>query len=395
VSSLKTHRLKYKETFMSINSITYPAIALLMSACLILFAPRLFAQGQVPKVKVKQVEFKNTEIRRIVTGNLRAYQRAEVASQVSGSVVKADTREGQSVKKGDVLAELDSRIIKLEIEQSVNDIQRKLAIIEQRKAEFVNYQEELNRRIKAQELADGAVSKENILRARKNVDVAKSAQTIAESDHKIAEVSLALLNIQLSDTTIRAPFDGTIIKKHTEAGEWVNPGNPIVTLISSGTIEASFEVPEHFSMQRLQTLESITVELKAQGIQIESKEITVIPDVNPRSRRYILTVVLNSKNHFLAPGMSVSAAIPISKKKDYLVIPADAVMRDSGGQFAYKISKGRDGSDIAIAISLREFFAVGDSLYIESVDLKKGDQIVVEGNERLRPMSPVSILGEK
>lgn len=363
-----------------------------VTAYSIFFATADFAQGQAPEVRVKPVEFKNTEIRRIVTGSLRAYQRSDVASQESGLIVEADRREGQTVKKGDILAVLDARRLKLEVEQADYDVEIKLATIEQRKAELATYQEELNRRTKSQELAPGAVSEEAVRRAKMVLAVAKSAQKAAESDYELARARLSLLNVRLDDTVIYAPFDGNIVRKQAETGGWVNPGSPIVTMTSSGAIEAVFDVSEKFSIQRLQSLKTVTVNLKEQNIQVESEDISVIPDVDPRSRRYVLIAVLKSKAHFFAPGMSVTATIPTNEKGDYLVIPTDAVMRDSGGEFAYKIDRGLDGNPIAVPVSLRVRFTIDDNLYIESSDLSKGDLIVVEGNERLRPMSPVTIL---
>ncbi|MDR4504030.1 MAG: efflux RND transporter periplasmic adaptor subunit [Candidatus Scalindua sp.] len=365
---------------------------LLVITCATLFATVTFAQSQGSEVKVKPVEFKSAEIRRTVTGSLSAYQRSDVASQESGLVITAERREGQVVKKGDILAELDARRLKLEVEQAEYDIQIKLATIEQRKAELATYQEELNRRTKSQELAAGAVSKEDIRRAKMVLAVAESAQITAESDYELARAQLSLLKVRLDDTVIRAPFNGIIVEKHAERGEWISPGSPIVTLISSGVIEAFFDVSEDFSMQRLRSLKTITVNLKEQNIQVESENIRIVPDVDPRSRRYILIAVLKSKEHFLTPGMSVTATIPTNEKGDYLVIPTDSVMRDSGGEFAYKIGRGSDGNPVAVPVSLRVHFAIDDGLCIESSDLREGDLIVVEGNERLRPLSPVIIL---
>ncbi|MDR4499665.1 MAG: efflux RND transporter periplasmic adaptor subunit [Candidatus Scalindua sp.] len=368
------------------------SMVFLVTAHSFFFATITFAQDQASVVKVKPVEFKSAEMRRTVTGNLRAYRRSDVASQESGLVVQADRREGEAVKKGDALAELDARRLSLEVEQAGHDVQIKLAAIEQRTSELATYQEELNRRIKSQELAAGAVSKEAVRRAKMVLVVAQSAQKAAESEYEIARARLALLKVRLDDTVIRAPFDGNIVRKHAETGEWINPGSPIVTLISSDLIEAVFEVSEDFSMQRLQSLKTITVHLKERNIHVESEDIKVIPDVDPRSRRYILIAVVKSGEHFLAPGMSVTATIPTNEKGDYLVIPTDSIMRDSGGEFAYKIGKGHDGNSVAVPVSLRVYFAIDDGLYIQSGDLSKGDLIVVEGNERLRPLSPVAIL---
>jgi predicted deacylase len=74
-----------------------------------------------------------------------------------------------------------------------------------------------------------------------------------------------LLQVRLDDTTIAAPFDGYVIERHVEPGEWVRPGDPIITLVSAGIIEAWIEVPERFAGDIAQATTPITVEVGHNG----------------------------------------------------------------------------------------------------------------------------------
>jgi RND family efflux transporter MFP subunit len=359
------------------------------------FPALIYAQGHAAPVKVKDVEIRNTQKRQVVTGNLRAVKRSKVACKEPGSLSVVNAKEGQFVSRGDVLAEVDSKRLALEVKQATLNIARALAVQDQMKAELVNYKDELSRRLAAKKIAHGAVSDEAIQGAKTKIDVAQAALQTAKQDHLIAKAQLELFQIRLEDTKVRAPFDGIVVKKHIEVGEWINPGDSVVTLISRGKLEVEFEIPEQFSIDILRKITTLTIDVKDRSIQIDANEIRIIPDVNPRSRRFKLIAVVSPKEVKLAPGMSVTAAIPTKEKKDYLIVPSNAVLRDSGGEFVYKIVKGRDGNLSAMAVPLHSLFTINNELAVTSQGLKKGDQLVVDGNERLRPMSPVMILQEK
>ena len=110
-----------------------------------------------------------------------------------------------------------------------------------------------------------------------------------------------------------------------------------------------FDVPEQFSIDVLRETKTFTIKVKDQEFEVDSKNTIIIPDVNPRSRRFKMITLIDSKKVELAPGMSATAAIPSKEKRDYMFVPANAVLRDSGGEFVYKIVSGQDGKQSAMA----------------------------------------------
>jgi RND family efflux transporter MFP subunit len=354
-----------------------------------------FAQGQAAPVKVKTVELKKIQKRQVVTGNLKAIKRSEVACKESGTLILVNVKEGQVVSRGDVLAEIDSKRLKLEVKKAGLEITIALIDENKMKVELANYKKELKRREGAKKIASGAISEEIIQGAKTKTDIAEASLEAAKQQRFIAKTHLDLLQLRLNNTKIRSPFDGIVVRKHVEVGEWINPGDSIVTLISRGKLEVEFEIPEQFSIAALKKITTITVEAKDRSVQIEAKEIRIVPDVNPRSRRFKLLATVEPKKLELTPGMSVMAGIPTNKKENYLIVPSNAVLRDAGGEFVYKIVSGQDGSLSVMTVPIRSLFIIDKNLAVKSTRLKKGDRLVVEGNERLRPMAPVTILQEK
>lgn len=375
--------------------IRYAFVCLLAAVGLWVAAARpAAAQGMAVPVRARQVKSVETEERRIVTGSLRAIRRASLASQEAGLVSTLNVKEGQHLKQGDVIIALDTRRLQLELTQAESEINRAEATQQQREAELLNAREELERRVSAASMAQGSVSGEELNRAQRLVDVAASAAQAARFEKEISDARRDVLKIRIGDAEIRAPFDGVVVSRHIEVGEWVNPGTPLVTLVSSGDMEATFEVPEQFPMDALQTEAEILVEMSSLGLRVPAASRRVVPDVDPRSRRYMLTLVIDPGKAALTPGMSVSAAIPTSARRAYLMVPSDALVQDAGGNFVYKAVANPDGSTIAMPVTVRVLFRMGDDVAVECPALMENDAVVVEGNERLRPMTPISLLPE-
>jgi RND family efflux transporter MFP subunit len=355
---------------------------------------KVSAQGMASPVKAKNVENKTTESRRLVTGNTEALKKSMVASQESGLIIKAEILEGQKVLKGTVLIELDDTRLKLELEMDKQQTQKALNYLNQKEIELKDVSDELSRLLKAEKQSAGATSQLEIQKVQKNVDLAKANRSIAEQDHKSSLTKEAFTETRLKDMIIHAPFDGVIIRKNIEIGEWINPGSPILTLHSIGEYRINFEIPEIIPMNELKTLTKIEVSLSGNTKQFMADRLQLIPDVNTRSRVYIMSAIIKDDENLMAAGQSVQANIPISQKRDYLVVPTDAVNKDVGGSFVYKIIPDGKGGFMVLPANIKILFLEGSSYYIESSSLNAGDQIVVEGNERLRPMMPVSVIPE-
>lgn len=356
------------------------------------FSP-LFAQGMPSPVKVSIVQGKNSEERRLVTGNLEIIKKSTVASQEAGLVIKAEVQEGQKVAKGAVLIELDATRLKIELEQAKLQSQKALNYLNQKDIELKDLTDELSRLIKAEKQSTGSTSQLEVQKIQKNLEVTKSNRLSAEQDHKSSLLKEALIETRIKDMTVIAPFDGVVIKKIIEVGEWVNPGTPIISLNATGSFKVKLEIPETVSPHELKTITSLEVTVSGNPKPYNVAQIQVIPEINTRSRVYLLTGFIKDEQNIFASGQSIQAYIPVNQKRDYLVIPTDAVIKDAGGNFVYKIIANEKGA-MALPANITILFLEGNSYFTESSSLKVGDQIVIEGNERLRPMAPVSILPE-
>lgn len=345
-------------------------------------------------VKVAIVTNKNVEARRIVTGNLEAFQTSIVASQESGLIILAKIQEGQKVIKGSTLIELDNTKLKIELEQAKLQSQKANNYFVQREIELKNANKELDRLVTAENQIKGSTSQLEIQKKQKEIDLLKSALFNAEHDKNLALLNVQMFETRLKNMTIVAPFDGVIIKKSIEIGQWINPGNPIVSLNSIDVYKAKLEIPETISFNEFKPESKLEILVVGNSKPFESDQIQVIPEINSRSRTYFLTALIKDNQSKLISGQSVQAYIPIGPKKDYLIVPTDAVTKDIGGNFVYKVIPGENGASMVLAVNVNILFLEGTSYFIESPSLKADDQVVIEGNERLRPMAPVNIIPE-
>jgi multidrug efflux pump subunit AcrA (membrane-fusion protein) len=104
-----------------------------------------------------------------------------------------------------------------------------------------------------------------------------------------------------------------------------------------------------------------------------------------------LIAELRAEDKPLAPGMLVTASVPTGKMAERLVVATDAILRDGGGYFVYKAQPIPEGRYMAIPVSVKVLYATENGLVIDTPELHDGNLVVVEGNERLRPMMPIEI----
>ena len=180
-----------------------------------------------------------------VTGDLRAVSRAEVAAREAGAVDTAPVNEGDTVKKGDVLVNLDHRRLDAARAETQAQIAAARSVVVQREADRNRMAQDLE--MKKPLLGKGAISKRELLDAEQAFAVAEAAHLSAKETLIEATSRMDLLDIRYHDLDILAPFDGRVIARHVEPGEWLVPGQAVVTLVSTGTIEAWLQVPERYA----------------------------------------------------------------------------------------------------------------------------------------------------
>lgn len=352
------------------------------------------AIAQMPPTAVRAVAVKQQEVEphHRFTGSLKAVARGSVAALEDGRVLEVTVREGATVKEGDVIARIDSRRLaaqKGELEAAYGTAE---ALIAQREAELRQANLDMERSTSL--IRNNAISQQQFERAETELTIAKAK---LETDRRrLDEIrrQLELINVRLADTEVHAPYDGQVISRHTEPGEWIRAGEPFVTLVSTGKIEAWLEIPERYAGTVSQYAQSVPVNIIGTDRKFVSTSAKRIHDVHARTRTFQYVLTLNAEDAVLTPGMSVVAWLPTGPSEKSLTVPKDAVIRSAGISYVYKAVAGEEGTKTAVRTPVKVKFETSDLVVIDSPQLADGDLVVVEGNERLMPGMAIAVTVE-
>ena len=326
-----------------------------------------------------------------VVGTLRAKSRSKIAAREAGAILAINFEEGDLVEINTVIATLDARRLDAQIAEATAQITVAEALVHQKESRVKRSAIDLA--MKEELFAAKALSEAEVLDARSANNVDNSVLASAKDSLKAAKSRLELLNVRLDDLKILAPFTGRVVERHIEPGEWAEPGSPVVTLVSSGEIEAWLQVPERYPATAQGT--EIPVTLTATGKTITSTSLTIVPEAETNTRTLQMVATLPNPNDTLVPGLSVSAALPVSQKTERLAVPVNAIVQGYSGPGIF-IPTPQESSPLPVAkrLSVEVLFQENETVFIKAEGLKAGDQVVVEGNERLFPFQPL-LIGER
>jgi RND family efflux transporter MFP subunit len=333
------------------------------------------------------VESRISAQRQTIIGTLQARSRSEVAALEAGALLEISVEEGDAVKKGEVLGVLDGRRLKAQISEARAEVTVAEAFLHQKTSRVERSTIDLEMKEKLH--ADGAVSEAELLDARSANNVDRSVAEAAGDSLEAAKSRLELLTVRLTDLEIRAPFDGQTVKRHAELGEWVAAGSPVVTLVSSGEIEAWLKVPERFA--RSVRGSEIPVTIKATGETVTSTSLRIVPEAETATRTLEVIALLPNPDGTLLPGLSVTAKLPVMASEERLVVPVNAVVQGYSGPGIFVPLDQGGPLPVARRLPIEVIFQDNEFVYFKSEEVKVGDQVVVEGNERLFPFQPLMI----
>jgi len=364
-----------------------PALLALLAAPALAGAPAL-PQGPEPAaVRVDAVRAEVVQERRQVTGSVRAVRRSLVASQESGLLIDLLVREGQSVTRGSPLARLDST--RLELELATLEAQRSVAeaILDERTSDEERRRRDLESlRVLAER--DAARPKE-LADAESDWRVARARVAQARRDLEVIASRAALARVRVEDTTVAAPFAGMVSARHTEVGQWLSAGDAVVELISVGELEVWLDVPQEHYAALAARRGALQVRIDATGDVYELEAWRPLPLVAERGRSFTVIAGLPPEAP-LAPGMSVSAAVPTGAQAAHATVSPDAILRNETGPYVYLVVPGgEDRPARAAPVQVEILFRTAGRVVVRGAGLAAGALTVVEGNERLYPMAPV------
>lgn len=295
---------------------------------------------------------------------------SEVAAETDGRVRSVYFEEGRRVKKGQVLIAISPALLSKEIESKKA---ARAEVISQLK----NAKKDLSR---ATELFNKK------LLAGKDYDKYKFAVEELHNNSLSLKAEIERLGIELSYKSVRSPFDGVVLSKKVERGEWVNPGTVVATVANDSEVYLIVNVPQRaIPFIRRGRPVSVYSDTKVYKGVVHA----IIPQGDLRTRTFPVKIRLINRTGALHQGMEAAVSLPVGIEIKALLVNRDAVTSVRGQRAVYAVVEGKA---LMIPIAVTGF--KGGLAGISGRGLKAGMQIVTKGNERLRPGQPVVIINK-
>ena len=309
-------------------------------------------------------------------GTVTARETVAVHSRVDGQLLRVHYREGQMVKAGELLAEIDPRPFRIALEQARGQLARDRALLDNAKLDVARYRELLKQDSIASQQVDAQVA------------LVHQYEGVVQAD--IAAVDNAAL--QLDYARITAPISGRLGLRQVDAGNMVHASDttPLVVITATTPVNVVFAVPS-------EQLPAIRARLRAgAGLRVDALDRDGAQDL---ARGHLssldnqidtTTASLKLKAEFandddaLFPNQFVNVALHVETRRGVVLMPSAAVQRGQGGAFVYVV----DAEGLARRRAITTGPALGDEMVVES-GLAEGESLIVEGIDKLRDGVPV------
>jgi len=220
-----------------------------------------------------------------------------------------------------------------------------------------------------------------------------------EARLSVAEAKIKLLHDNIDRSVIRAPFNGFIIKKLTEVGQWLEKGAPGVTMISTDPVKVEVHIPQHYFYQVRKGIKvQVILETRQDGLSnriFQGEVVEVIPFGNSTSRTFPVRIRVNNPKSVLTAGMLVKVVYQLKKSSSkQIYVSKDALVRSPKETVVWVVHSESGEILKAHRVIVTSGEQKDSMIAINSKDnkIKVGDQVVVQGNERLRPGINVEIV---
>ncbi|MDX1388611.1 MAG: efflux RND transporter periplasmic adaptor subunit [Acidobacteriota bacterium] len=304
-----------------------------------------------------------------LAGTVRAVLDSLVASEVDGRVADRRVENGDRVSKGQALIGLDSA-----------RLDKSLAFARAEEDEVAALLELAERQEKrARELYEDEVVSIH------DLDQAVSNRQSLEGRLEGIRVRIASIEDDIARTRIRAPFSGVVTEIHTEVGEWISQGDPVVRLSSLSTLEIELDVPERY-FPLLTRGDAATATIEAMpGVTLEGEVFALVPRADSDARTFPVIIRAPNPGGAVGGGMLARVSLSLASGSNVLLVPKDAIVRQAQRQMVFIV----DGGTVR-AVSVRTGRSTGSRVEV-SGELDAGDEVVIRGNERLAPGQSVHV----
>jgi membrane fusion protein (multidrug efflux system) len=305
--------------------------------------------SQPKRVPVSVITVAPTPIKDVLVlpGQTEAWQDVRLASEADGVVEWMDPKEGDSVKKGQLIAQIDVSVLK--------------AALDQAEASF--------------DLADKLYQRRKILFERKVI--AKEELDRSANERTLAMTRLRRSKVEYERGFLHSPVTGVINHLYIDVGEFVDRGNPVADIVNVDKIKINVNVPE-LDVRYLRTGQQTVVTVDAFPDRRLSGTIDFVAyKADPATKTFHVRVLIDNRNHDIRPGMIARVTFLRRVIPDALVVPLFALV-DKGGERIVFVE--RDGVVYAKTVSIG--IIEGDRIQIRE-GLEAGDRVIVSGQREI------------
>jgi len=311
-------------------------------------------------------------------GNVEAYTSVAVKSRVDGQILEVHFREGQEVKKGEVLFRIDPRPFEAAFKQAEAQALRDAASRDQAASQERRYQELLEKNF---------VSKDAYAQYRTN------AQT-AQATAKATEAALENAKLNLEYTVIRSPIDGYVGRALLQAGNMVKANDTISLVVINQVkpVYVSFAIPEQqlSKVRELMRKGPLTVDVTVPGSDkpLAAGRIAFLDNAVDQTTGTIkVRAVFDNSDAALWPGQFYTVRVKLFDQENAIVIPSRALQTGPNGQFVYVVKPDMTVEIRKVVVERSE----GETSVLAEGGVAKGDKVVVRGALRLAPGAKVTV----
>ncbi len=361
-------RIKNSYLFLTVISVLFFFIWIGLPPTVVSGQPK---KRMAAPVKVEKIVKKTVRPFITLIGTAEPYRRSTVASEIEGLVTDFSAKLGKSIEKGEILAEIEGTPLFLDLKYA----EASLAEASE------NYKNALSELRRTEEL----FKKRSI--SNRQYDVAMYRANALKQKIRALEIKIEAIKYDIGRCSIKAPFPGFVVEEHTQVGQWLRKGGAVVTIVDMDPILVTVPVPDRYiyfieSGQRV----DLAFEFLPDKKNRKGKVRSIIKKGDEKARTFPVQITVTNKGFSILEGMSSGVRFPVGKSFQSLLVNKDAVVSSSDRHSIFIVKDGK-----AQMISIKKGQAYGSRVVIEG-EASAGDQVVVEGNERLRPGQEVRII---
>ena len=303
-------------------------------------------------------------------GAVTAFNTANIKSRVDGQIMKVNVREGQNVKEGELLIEIDPRPYQAQLDQMQAQLFRDQAQLRDAKLNLDRY---------TTLIPSGSIAQQQVDTQRALAD---QLEGTVRTDQ--AQIETAKLNIVYCHIT--APFNGRVGLRQVDPGNIIHATDttPMLILTQLQPIAVIFTLPEDVLPNVSKHMQQSTLEVDAFSRDDQTKLATgklqtIDNEIDPTTGTAKLKAVFSNTDNQLWPNQFVNANLLLELRKNSTVVPTAAILRGPQGAFVYAVNADKTVQDKAVTIALTQ----GDTTVITG-GVNPGDTVVTDGQDKLQ-----------